>query len=446
MRKYIRFTSAFLISLVVAVSPGRLTSVASASTISALPGINSGSTIVGSHLYTIHLDEAVAAGFYVHIQFDKTTAPFNGYAFGVRFTTVGDHTFTYNPSLTGTENVANDSNINFQGSSQISSSLPPGTYNITIDYDYDDPFNPFNTLSYIETLPSITLLEPCAPGTYSGNGGVPLGGSCTLAPLGRFVAQPGSTSSTICPAGHFAISEGSASCEPAEPGKFSAAGTGNVLPSDCPAGSYQPLSGQSECLPARVGHFVSSTGQWRDTECEPGTYRLETGETFCLDAPAGTYVALPAQHATFDCLAGTYSANARSTACTQAPANFYVATNGAISATACPAGQVSDAGSNEASDCHVPVVAPATVAPVTKAQPAMTKWQKRSLKSIAIEIGMNVPAKAKVTGTLDKASKKLCKVSGSNLKASKAGNCNLKLKVKPKKGAATSQSTTITVS
>ena len=150
---------------------------------------------------------------------------------------------------------------------------------------------------------------------------------------------------------------------------------------------------------------------------------------------------------TYPCEAGTYSTNGYvpvGNSCTQAPANTYVATTGATSATPCPTSYSSPAGSDELTDCVAPVV---TTTPTTvKASPSMTKGQKRSLKSIAIEIGMNVPAKAKVTGTLDKASKKLCKVSGAKLKANKSGSCNLKLKVKPKKGAATKQSTTITVS
>ena len=149
---------------------------------------------------------------------------------------------------------------------------------------------------------------------------------------------------------------------------------------------------------------------------------------------------------TFPCEAGSYSTDGNvpvGGTCTQAAANSYVATTGATSATACPTSYTSPAGSDELTDCIAPVVS--TTPTTVKALPSMTKGQKRSLKSIAIEIGMNVPAKAKVTGKLDKASKKLCKVSGANLKANKAGSCNLKLKVKPKKGSATTKATTITV-
>ena len=156
------------------------------------------------------------------------------------------------------------------------------------------------------------------------------------------------------------------------------------------------------------------------------------------------------------CEPGTYSTDGGvpltgSLACTNSPANSYVATTGATSATACPSGYTSPAGSDALSDCIAPVVTQTTTtatttAAVTKPLPTLAKGKKMKIKALATQIEMSVPAKAKATAKVAKSSRKICKVSGTSIKALKVGSCVVTVKVKPKKGSATTKTTTITVS
>ena len=62
---------------------------------------------------------------------------------------------------------------------------------------------------------------------------------------------------------------------------------------------------------------------------------------------------------------------------------------------------------------------------------------KTKIKKIEMALGAAVPKKAKVTLTVAKASKKICKVSGGKLVALKPGNCAVTVSVqapKPKGG------------
>jgi hypothetical protein len=155
------------------------------------------------------------------------------------------------------------------------------------------------------------------------------------------------------------------------------------------------------------------------------------------------------------CRPGTFSSDGGvpltgSLACTQSPANSYVATTGATSATACPSGYTSPAGSDALSDCIAPIVTQTTTtatttAAVTKPLPTLAKGKKMKIKALATQIEMSVPAKAKATAKVAKSSRKICKVSGTSIKALKQGACVVTVKVKPKKGSATTKATTITV-
>lgn len=280
-----------------------------AATISRLPGLNSGSTLVGANTYNLHLPTAATTG-HVRLQVRSTTDTSIVMAVRLRFTAAGDYTFTFNPLSTKTQIEAADANVYFITAGDYSS-LAPGTYSYTVDYVELSTSSPSGT----QTLSPLTLLNPCSPGTYSTDGGIPLG----------------------------------------------------------------------------VGG-----------------------------------------------------------ACLAAPANFYVASSGATSATACPADYTSPSGSDSLEDCSAPqaIVAPvtSTTAAVTSSTPSVAKGKKKSAKALAIEIGMSVPAKAKVTLKLTKASKKFCKISGSNIKGTKTGSCNVTISVKPKKGAKSIKTTSLTVS
>ena len=200
-----------------------------------------------------------------------------------------------------------------------------------------------------------------------------------------------------CAAGTYSIDggvplTGSQACEVAEPGTY-VPSAGLTTFTDCPIGTFSNVSGSSECRLARVGRFVNQPSAWQDTLCEPNTYQDLTGQNTCKPCP---------------------------TSYTSAP------------------------GSVESSDCIAPIVS--TTPAAVKSSPTVAIGKKFAAKSIASEIGMTVPAKAKVTLKVSRASKKICKVSGSSIKGLKPGACVVTVKVKPIKGSTTTQVTTLTVS
>jgi hypothetical protein len=82
-----------------------------------------------------------------------------------------------------------------------------------------------------------------------------------------------------------------------------------------------------------------------------------------------------------------------------------------------------------------PAPAPVTQAPAPQLPPSPQLGIKKKITgtSLAGQIGMSVPPKAKVSLKVAKASKKFCKVSGSKLVTLKAGSCTLTVSVTPKK-------------
>ena len=91
-------------------------------------------------------------------------------------------------------------------------------------------------------------------------------------------------------------------------------------------------------------------------------------------------------------------------------------------------------------------------APAAPVQPTSKVKQKTAGASLATQIGMTVTPKAKVTLTVAKASKKICKVSGGKLVALKPGNCSVTVSVTPaktkavKKPKATKKATVVAIS
>jgi hypothetical protein len=91
-------------------------------------------------------------------------------------------------------------------------------------------------------------------------------------------------------------------------------------------------------------------------------------------------------------------------------------------------------------------------APAAPVQPTSKVKQKTAGASLATQIGMTVTPKAKITLTVAKASKKICKVSGGKLVALKPGNCSVTVSVTPaktkavKKPKATKKATVVAIS
>ena len=177
--------------------------------------------------------------------------------------------------------------------------------------------------------------------------------------------------------------------------------------------------------------------------CTAGEFAA-VSTTGCTQAWRGRYVPSASAFEQISCQAGTYQDELGQSSCKPSRPNHYANTSGLFSDFACPEGYTSPAGSVFDYECIAPLLSgtPAAV----KALPTLGKGKKMKIKTLASEIEMTVPAKSKVSAKVATASKKICKVSGSSIKGLKPGACVVTVKVKPKKGTSTTQSTTITVS
>ena len=202
-------------------------------------------------------------------------------------------------------------------------------------------------------------------------------------------------------------------------------------PVKCPTGTYQPTLGGTSCLQAEAGYFVLEPGSSEALPCPLGTFQGDTGQHACYSARAGHFVNQIHSATDLSCLPGTYQPLAGQTSCISADANYFVSTSGAAVQTACPVLTFSLAGASAAGDCKPK---PCIVAAGTSATSACM------LASVA----QVLPAKAKVAIKMGKSFKKICKVSGSKVKALKPGTCTVTLTVKPKKGKSTKHVITVT--
>lgn len=76
---------------------------------------------------------------------------------------------------------------------------------------------------------------------------------------------------------------------------------------------------------------------------------------------------------------------------------------------------------------------------------SVVKGKKIKKTCLVTASGSVVAAKSKVTLKVAKADRKVCKVKGTKVKGLKAGTCTVSVKVKPKKGKATTKTTVLTV-
>jgi hypothetical protein len=80
-----------------------------------------------------------------------------------------------------------------------------------------------------------------------------------------------------------------------------------------------------------------------------------------------------------------------------------------------------------------PAAAPAPAAPAAPVVPQLGLKARVSAGAVAAQLGIAVPAKAKVTLKVSGASKKICRVSGGRLQTLKPGNCVVSVTVQPAK-------------
>jgi hypothetical protein len=100
-------------------------------------------------------------------------------------------------------------------------------------------------------------------------------------------------------------------CDAASPGHFINT-TGSYRQDACQVGFYQPDSGMAMCIEADRGHFVDTKSSRVQYECPFGTYQPEAGQSSCLIAPPGTFVDSSqgtARSNVMLCPLGTYNPN-----------------------------------------------------------------------------------------------------------------------------------------
>ena len=92
-----------------------------------------------------------------------------------------------------------------------------------------------------------------------------------------------------------------------------------------------------------------------------------------------------------------------------------------------------------------PTVIPTPVAVAMARTYAVKTGRSSSLTSLAKAAGFTVPKGAKVSGSVSRASKAVCKVLGTKVVGSAPGKCTVTLKITPKKGKATKKSMSMNI-
>lgn len=178
-----------------------------------------------------------------------------------------------------------------------------------------------------------------------------------------------------------------------------------LIVQDCAPG-YFSVDGISPCQATNPGFmtnypevssFSEDSSAFSENPCSPGSYQPGTAQTACLVAQAG----------------------------------YFVASSAATAQTPCATGYTSTAGATECT----PISEPSKEVVSTLTPCAVKVKKKASEKCLLTAAGKTRPAKSKLKITVPKASKKLCKVSGSKVKVLKAGSCVATLTYKPKRGA-----------
>lgn len=256
------------------------------------------------------------------------------------------------------------------------------------------------------------------------------------------------TTGTLCAPGTYSES-GLAPCTNADPGSY-VASSGRDTQFECRPGEFQDQPGQSSCIPARAGKFVADMAATTDVDCDYGKFSSSTRSRECQDAEPGYFVGALGQAEQTPCPLGKFQPSAGQRQCNSADANYFVATVGSTTQTACPSGYTSPVGSDASSDCVAPVVtqtttAATTTAAVTKSLPTLAKGKKMRIRALATQIEMSLPARSKATAKVAKSSRKICRVTGTSIRALRKGSCVVTVKVKPRKGSATTKATTITI-
>jgi hypothetical protein len=201
-----------------------------------------------------------------------------------------------------------------------------------------------------------------------------------------------------CDAGFYS-NDGYSPCDPATAGHFASTdGTENV---ECPVGEYQPSTGSSSCIPAEIGSFVPETGSRMPTLCPAGSTTTITGQNSC------TLIATEDSSTTSTSSTSTTVPQSTSTSSTSTTPSTMTTTSTTTTAA--------------------PIVIVATPKACT-----VKKSRNISRSCLIQNAKITVVASSKVVIKVTTASKKVCTLKGTVLKALKKGTCSTTLTVTPK--------------
>ena len=208
-----------------------------------------------------------------------------------------------------------------------------------------------------------------------------------------------------CDAGYFST-DGYTPCAPATSGHFASAdGTANV---ECPVGEYQPSIGSSSCIPAEIGFYVSETGATEPLACPAGSTTTTVGQSSCTLIETED--------------SSTTSTSSTSTSVPQSTSTSSTSTTPITTTTI-----TMPSTTTTTTSIAVPIV-------IAAAPKACTAKKSRNISRSCLvqNAKITVAASSKVVIKVAAASKKVCTLKGTVLKALKKGTCSTTLTVTPK--------------
>lgn len=422
-----------------------------------ISGVASGETISSQTSLVIHLTRPVSFGSYVRLQISNFTT--RGIAIGFDYTEPGNYLVSFNPLDSFANIQQSDSHITFVNGINHQP-LVPGEYYFQLDYDApSESGGRDDTLSQIISNVTIGVASASpilvAPTNNSVNIGIlPISYSLpTEATSGsvkirifnemylRIISltaiDRGLHSLSINP---FDTNENSTEHLANEATSTESTFDSSPWTSGLPIGTYSVAIEYQDLQGNNIARQIAQ-GILLTTPCNEGTFSttgVKDASGHCTDATVGHYVDSPGATQETPCPKGQYASAPASWRCVLASPNTYVDTLGASTSTPCPSKYTSAAGSDSISDCKKP-------AAVVK-YCNMKKNKQATASCIAAAASKKIPAKAKVTITVNKSDKKYCVVKNGKVLGKLKGICRVTLKVQPKKGKAITYSSRIRVS
>lgn len=422
-----------------------------------ISGVTSGETISSQISLVLHINRPVSRQSYVRLQVSNYNT--YGIAIGFDYTQPGNYLVSFNPLDSFSDIQQSNPHITFaNGINQ--QRLIPGEYSFQLDYDTpsesgdrDEALS--QTISNVTIAVASDLPVLIAPTNDLVNIGVfPISywlpteatsGSVKIRIFNVLYSRIITLTNTERGAHSlyvYPFETNSESTEHLASAALSTETTYDAVPwSDgLPIGMY---SVSIEYRDLQGGHVARQIAQRNllTAPCEAATFSttgVKDASGHCTDATVGHYVDSPGATQETPCPKGQYAPAPASWRCVLAAPNTYVDTLGASTSTPCPSKYTSPQGSDSLSDCKKP-------AAVVK-YCNIKKGKQATASCIATAASKKIPAKAKVTITVNKSDKKYCVVKNGKVLGKLKGICRVALKVQPKKGKAITYSSRIRVS